>query len=516
MRDNKLIAGILFLAWSVHFVLIWAFRFVPSIDYPNWLLEARVISQYGTAANPFSTCYEILAAPIPNGGFVLPVALLATFLPIEIAGKIVLSTYVIGLPLAIRSFLRSIGNTSLVWTIAILLLFNVSFVFGNFSFLLGLCLLFTVLAYAERRKGRFTNRTAVAFLALTIAVFLAHGLCAVVLFLYQLFRLCEHATTLKERGALASSILSMIIMGVYYYVARPEHMSDAIFWGLMSRQRAGLLSTTFIAGWAFPPYEFSLIRTLANAVVPLFLICVGIASMPRLIKTLSSSATAKLTLSALAITLLGPMSVLGVSGLPQRFALICSLLMVGFLRLPARTERLIMVSAAGLLIFVTAIRWRDYHESSNCIRNEYVFLKTILPTHATVLTLEDDLGGAGVPWHHFIPHRLHLMFQTYYQIMAGGCDPNIFGTGYVQPGRELYTVMAGLLSRHAPNQFLTLRGDSIPQPIEYIILHTHSRWGDEMSRALQSDFSPQGQTEIAPGLRTMVLKRLGEGARSNG
>src|SRR5713101_1283954 len=80
-----------------HLALVWLYRFVPSVDYPEWLLQSNILAHYNDASNNYSQWYERVIAPVPNAGFVMPTAVLAAFLPIEIAGKIVLSLYIVWL-----------------------------------------------------------------------------------------------------------------------------------------------------------------------------------------------------------------------------------------------------------------------------------------------------------------------------------------------------------------------------------------------------------------------------------
>src|SRR5512141_1785563 len=117
---HSVVYVVLGLCWLVHILLIWQYRFVPSNDYPEWLYQANIIAHYADHEYNYAQWYTLLIAPVPNGGFVLPLVVLLHILPLEIAGKILLTLFVLAFPLSVRYYFRSLGNTSSLWLVAVL------------------------------------------------------------------------------------------------------------------------------------------------------------------------------------------------------------------------------------------------------------------------------------------------------------------------------------------------------------------------------------------------------------
>jgi hypothetical protein len=513
-RTNKIFLSItsttiILLCWITHLLLLWLYRFVPSIDYPDWLLQANILAHY----NNFSQWYQILPIPIPNGGFVLPTAALAVYFPVEIAGKIILSIYVIWFPLAVRSYFGVVGNKSSFWMIGILLLFNVSFIFGNIAFLIGTCLLLTTLTFWERHRMQLNLTCICTAFIFTIILYFTHAICALVFFIYLFILLTEPRLTKKQITVYIINIFILILLGLWYYLARPsDRPSDEFIWGLYPRSRASLLMKSFIAGWAFPPYEFSWLRTSGTALMLAAIIVLAFIGFKKAIIGVAKSPATKLIIVVCIMTIFAPNVILGNSEMPQRLSIISLMLLAGFITFNEIKRLLLLILLAISILYVTIIRIHDYKNSSYLLQNRYEFLKSVIPTSQSYLTFDDDLGANRTPFLYLVPKGMHFIFQTDYFAMESGYSPLLFRSGYVLPRDEFFLHLDSLTTKRIPEGLLKLTGKDIPLNIGYIIIDTGSGWGEQMTANLFPEFQKISEKDIKNGVSTIILRRKEKGS----
>jgi hypothetical protein len=172
-------AGLLSLA---NLSLIWWFRFLPLYDYPIWLYEVRIIR--GLAEPMFHEAYELVKAPVPNLGFVAPVWVLSSVLPLEMCGKLLLSVCVVGFPWAVWYCVNKIsGNVGRsVAYIGFPFAFNIYFYGGN-AFLLGFIVTLLTLGYFIPRLERMSSGQWTALGVVLLITYFAHLLAFVLLLL---------------------------------------------------------------------------------------------------------------------------------------------------------------------------------------------------------------------------------------------------------------------------------------------------------------------------------------------
>ena len=507
-RIEILLSTVTYCSWAVYFTLIWFFRFVPSVDYPDWLLQANILAHYNDVSYDFKTWYEAIWAPVPNGGFVLPVAALAKFLPIEMAGKAALSCYIVGFPLSVRYFFRSVGNYSPLWMLSILLLFNVSFVYGNLSFLLSMCLLLGLIGYAERAKVKLKTSTAVIILIGALMLFVAHAVAAIVFLCYAIVQTSEKTSSSKSKRILGACIALTIILGILYFYLRPsEKMITGFEYGVDIRYRLLYLAKSFVAGWAFPPYEFSLLRTLSTLSLLATVITITMLSMLQLLRRFTSSSAVRFVVILALLTPLAPKSIAGSAEMLQRLTLISFLVLMAFFEIPSPLRKMFTSFVIILTCLITVVRIQDYRQSSLLISRRFDCISQALQRLQGVLTLDDDLGQFRIPFYHFLPKGFHFIFQSNYHLLQGGYNPLTFRTGYVIPRDDFLFTLATLHEQQTTQTLLLLRGDMIPKTISHIILDGSRTWVEQMTKNMQVHFVEIASREIAPGIQTVVLQR---------
>ena len=505
--SNKIVIVIIGTAWIVHLAMIWIYRFVPATDYPEWLYQANILAHYSDPAYQFSRWYELILVPVPNGGFILPLAILATLLPIEFAGKLFLSLYVLVFPLAVRYYFRSIDNKSSHWLISILLLFNISFLNGNFAFLFGFCLFLFTIGFLERTKAHSSQLPHIIIILLVIALFFAHAVCAFVFLIYLVVCIVEKRFKFSNIKYIIISLFLLISLGLMYYLLRPqEHLVNQFAWGFNLRYRVSVLTKSFVGGIVFPPYEFSPYQTLGNVLLFFFVASIGVYSLKELKKWFRSS-VAKLTLIIMLLAVCSPKYVFGVGEPSQRFAIICFILLAGFLKTQGQGKKILLSMIIILSIIVSTVRVQGYASASSTLQRRYEFLREYLPSYPNVLTLNDGLGTSKIPFYHLIPKGINFIFQTNYHLMGGGYNPLLFRTAYLMPRYDILSRISNLMNERNEKGFLALHGIDIPDEINYIVLDSSTDWSTQMIKQLKPEFSVIAEKEIANGMKTTLLQR---------
>ncbi len=173
-RAADRLAGALLLAAAM--APFWAGRFLPLLDLPQHLGLAVAVARAGDPASPFAPYLELDPWPVPYWGFYGAMWLLQRAFSPEVAGKILLSAYAAGLPLAAAFLLRALGRDPRWAVFAVPLAFSTNLFYGFLPFLLGTPLLLLALGLLDRHlaAGRPGAANAALLSAATVAVYLSH------------------------------------------------------------------------------------------------------------------------------------------------------------------------------------------------------------------------------------------------------------------------------------------------------------------------------------------------------
>lgn len=173
-RAAERVAGALLLAAAV--APFWAARFLPLLDLPQHLGLAVAVAGAGDPASPFARYLEVDPWPVPYWTFSGAMWLLQKAFSPEVAGKLVLSAYAAGLPLAAGFLLRSLGRDPRWAVLAVPLAFSTNLFYGFLPFLVGTPLLLLALGLLDRHLAAERPRAGGAGLlaAAAVALYLSH------------------------------------------------------------------------------------------------------------------------------------------------------------------------------------------------------------------------------------------------------------------------------------------------------------------------------------------------------
>jgi hypothetical protein len=235
-------------------VLIWAHRFLPMSDYPDWMYEGSVAAELLQGKPPAS--YTFKHYPVPYAGTVALLGLLDFAFPPEVSGKVVLSLSIILLALSstylLKSLRRDADNPLLL--IPLLFLFNTFFFWGELNYILGLSLFFLYCGYLFRRIYRSEPINWWFAGSVSIALFFCHFLPYATAVLVTLI-LCFTESRTKLLRPFAISFAPSIGLTIWYAIERWSLKLNGPVWEFWTvHQMAGHLIAAFSPFPEFLPW----------------------------------------------------------------------------------------------------------------------------------------------------------------------------------------------------------------------------------------------------------------------
>jgi hypothetical protein len=136
---------------------LWVVRFPPMVDYPQQLALSAILRWYSDPLRRFRETYE-LALWTPHGLFKLLTAGLAWVMPIEVAGKLVVSASLLGVGVAALALCRRARRPGWYALLALALTYNTVFYWGFVDNLLAIPLALGGVAMADALFERSVDR----------------------------------------------------------------------------------------------------------------------------------------------------------------------------------------------------------------------------------------------------------------------------------------------------------------------------------------------------------------------
>ncbi len=165
-----------FLLLLLHLALIWAFPFIPTQDGPGHQAVAFILRQFESPdAGLLREYYLPNREALPNWFVFFLMSRGLGFLPVPLAEKVLLSAYVLLLPLAVRYALRAIDSRAAFLSIlAFPFTYNFLFQMGFFNFCFSLAAFFFALGYWLRAPERMTLPRTAGLALLVLWVYFCH------------------------------------------------------------------------------------------------------------------------------------------------------------------------------------------------------------------------------------------------------------------------------------------------------------------------------------------------------
>jgi hypothetical protein len=171
-RERLLFAALVL----VHLTPVWAFSYFPTDDGPSHVYNASVLRDYAKpGAEILREYYALSTHPDPNWFGHLVLVALMHVMPATVAEKVIVSGYVILLPLAVRYALRAI-NPSAGWlaVLALPFVFNFTLLKGFYNFSYSLAVFFFLIGYWVRHRDDFDWKRSIALGLLSLLLYFCH------------------------------------------------------------------------------------------------------------------------------------------------------------------------------------------------------------------------------------------------------------------------------------------------------------------------------------------------------
>ncbi len=164
-------AGAIALLFAV--LPLWVSGHLPMVDLPQHLHLISVLHRIDDPTTIYPKLFAVRAELTPYLGYYYAVSFLNWLLPIELANKLFLSAYVIGMPLGLAFLLRSLGRPSWPSLLALPFAYGDSFAWGFVNYCSALPLAFVscgllVRSVADRRRRKLWALALAATLVLTL------------------------------------------------------------------------------------------------------------------------------------------------------------------------------------------------------------------------------------------------------------------------------------------------------------------------------------------------------------
>jgi hypothetical protein len=157
----------------VSLIPFWSFKFIPTSDGPNHLLQSHILREYNNPKYNYSSFFEVNKRINPNMFFHVFMFLLKPF-DLFISEKIFLSLVMVLTPFSVYYFLKSFGKTCGKEFISFLFLYTIPLSTGFYNYLIGIPFIFFTLGFYKRNTGNFNRKTMIYLLLLFFLCYLSH------------------------------------------------------------------------------------------------------------------------------------------------------------------------------------------------------------------------------------------------------------------------------------------------------------------------------------------------------
>jgi hypothetical protein len=164
----------LWLGGAVWVLPLWLISFPPMVDYPQQLAAASILRFYGDPVRALQKTFEIVLLR-PQGLFEMVTASFALVMPIDVAGKLVVSLCLITIPPCVLLLCRRTGRPAWYALLALAVTYNTAFYWGFVDNLVAYPLVLLGVWLADRSfDGTFGVRAWSGLAALGVLFYAVH------------------------------------------------------------------------------------------------------------------------------------------------------------------------------------------------------------------------------------------------------------------------------------------------------------------------------------------------------
>ena len=413
---------------ALHLLPIWIFPFIPTQDGPGHQAVTFILRQYDHPAAGILRQYFLPnQEALPNWFIFFLMGQVLGFVSVPLAEKILLTAYVLLLPLAARHALRAIDpRAGFLAMLAFPFLYNFMFNMGFFNFCFSLAAFFFALGYWLKHAERMGPARTVILALLVLWVYFCHPVTLVVTVAALLtlagWRMLLDLLAVPERRfapaalwrgfrrwLLAPSLACLpplILIGSFVLSRSGSRVEMLPMW-VKIKHLAGLYSLVSLSTWTIP---------LAIALAFLFYAVAALCLRERWGRAAQRGDGLLLAAAVLAVAFFAAPSQLSGGGFVNHrlllFPFLILILWFGTFEHPAGRRLGIQIAAAGIALALLSLFAWKYAQIDRSLSEIVAAGKAVEPDH-TVLFLsyahqgEDEEGAP-------------LAFRTWPFVHAGG------------------------------------------------------------------------------------------------
>ncbi|MFA5358083.1 MAG: hypothetical protein WC308_04160 [archaeon] len=386
--------------------------------YQGILFPSKVLVNYGTN-QLFQQIFLIAPTIVPNSAAVYIIAVLSYIVPIDLAGKLVISIFIILFPQSIIYFIGKF-NPSNKWLglFSLPFIFNQFFVLGILNYYFGIILFFFSLGIFISMK---TKREMLVFSTLCIITFLTHFGAAIMLSAAIVFITLGKIIFNKDKSCIKYLFLAapMWAMIAVFTILNKADISEIIFYS-SPFEKIKNLPGTFIT--------YSITTDFLLLLVTLMLFCIVLFKNRHLkINEIIKNPSSWVLLCMVIIWILAPEKIGTWIRADKRaiFFIPFLLLAITTIQISKKTKKIIISSLVGiaiLTVFFTAQTYSEFNLNSKKYVNA---LEQIPDKNLLYLSSSELIGRFGI---------YESALNGYYGIEKNGISSNVF-TSYMHPIR---------------------------------------------------------------------------------
>lgn len=173
-RETRSADALLLALIAIHLVAVWAFAYFPTRDGPSHVYNANLLREFDDFS-VYRQYFLLNLHPDPTWFCHTVLAGLMSVFPPLVAEKVLISLYVILLPLCVRYALKPLRpGAEFLALLAVPFTFNYLLHMGFYSWVLSLPMTFLLLGYWFRNADRWTVKSTVVLALLSMLLYLSH------------------------------------------------------------------------------------------------------------------------------------------------------------------------------------------------------------------------------------------------------------------------------------------------------------------------------------------------------
>ncbi len=175
LAGDRAAAALLALAIAACVAPLWVSALLPMMDLPQHLATVRILHSYADPQFAVNKYHVIDYSRTQYLSWYFAVDFLTYVMPLEVANRLVLSFYAVGLPLSLVALLRAHRRDPLLALLAVPLVYNVFFFMGFANYITALPLMFWGLALLRRSLDEATWPRVIGMAAIALVLFYSHA-----------------------------------------------------------------------------------------------------------------------------------------------------------------------------------------------------------------------------------------------------------------------------------------------------------------------------------------------------